>query len=182
MQGILKTLKANEAELMEGARLSLVLPLREDIVNRVLDQTVVDRDEIRAMSVAFQPGNQILVKLKVKVPALLFQVNLPEKELLLDIEPVRGIPGRPIIPMRITGGLNKLEKAMLQIFDTILNRKFPKGVRLDDNLVEVDLKAMLAAQKLGHLAGYIRSLSLRTETMRLLVETVVEVEPELPEA
>ncbi len=175
MQEILETLRANEADLLEGASLDLVLPLREDIVNQVLEKEVVDREEIKAMRVFFDQGNRIRVKMKVKVPALLFRVNLPEKEISLAIESVRGIPGRPIIPLRITGGLNRLEKMMLQIFDSVLTRKFPKGIKLGDERIEVDLKAMLAPRDLDYAADYIQSLNLRTETGRMLVETSVEI-------
>ncbi len=173
---LMNAIKSRQADLIEGTNLDLELPLSDALVNQVLREQVEQIDEVELLEAHFEASNIARIRIKAKVPTGLFKLRLPEKTLRLRIDPPAGLPGQPVIRMHIMDGLSGLERSFLHLFDKLINKKFPEGVKLDDDLISVDLQTLLNKAGMGHLIAHVRRLSLDTEPGRIILRSQIEVE------
>jgi hypothetical protein len=152
----LRLLLGIEVEELRGARVAGELPLTDDVVNRVIAaRLAAAKTPISAARVSAREGNVIDVHL---VPAARF---LPSITVEVRIERQPEFPDRPVLRMRWsmpgTGPLARLATPFLANLESL-----PPGIRIDADLVTIDVREILVAHGFGDVIEFVSGLRIDT--------------------
>ena len=152
---------------LTGATLSGEIPVTAALINRFIAGWLArDARAGKLAAVVVEPLDQDRLSVHVRLRSNL----LPPLRLELQIAAQPQIPASPVLVVRwsLAGGLGPLARLAgpaLAVFDVL-----PPAVRVDGDLIGIDLNELLRAQKAEWLLTYVRTLHVRTETGRVVIQ------------
>ena len=151
---------------IQGARLSLSIPITERLLNALVAATLPPAARVRDLSIHPQHGNRFVVRMKV--PGVSF---LPPVSVTVVIEQQPAPPDSPLV-LRLTTwpGLMRMIGAALPLASFL-----PPGVRMEQERILVDLNALAERHGYGDLVPLVKSLQIRTEASVVVVEAEARV-------
>lgn len=166
---ILDRLRASRLADLAGARASLTIPVPEPLLNELVTAAVPSSAPVHDVAVQVRPGGRFRVTGKLTRAAF-----LPPIALTLEIERQPELPeGTLVLRVGSLPGLVALAGAAFSI-----SAMLPPGLRLDDQRLFVDLRALLEQRGLGELWPHLDSLRVTTEEGRAIVEVTAVVRGE----
>lgn len=172
LDALLERLSADRFRALAGAAARVMLPLREAVVNGIIESAVLPSlPALRALTLVFHEGNRIDV---LVASSRLWW--MPSVTVSLEIEPDVVMQPSPMVRLRLlpTGIVGRLGPLAVPWKDAL-----PKGVRLDNRTVEVDLQALLAGRDRWGLLALLRQARVTTTASVMWVEATLDV-PEPP--
>jgi hypothetical protein len=163
MRDRLRSLLGIEVEELRGARVSGELPLTDDAVNRVIAaRLAAAKTPISSARVAAREGNLIDVQI---VPSARL---IPSIRLEIRIERQPEFPDHPVLRLRwsmpAAGPLARLATPFLANLKSL-----PPGVRIDADLVTIDVREILVAQGFGDVIEFVTGLRIDTRPGVMMV-------------
>lgn len=154
---------------MAGARVTASLPLSEPLLNDLIGAVLPRGGAVRTVTIQPQDQNRLAVRVKLSKPDF-----LPPLSATLAIERQPVLPHAPELVFRVLGlpGLLTLAGPFLSV-GTLL----PPGVRLQGDLLTIDLAALLAQRGAGDLLAHVQRLQLRSDAGRLVLDLDGGVSP-----
>lgn len=157
---------------LAGASFTGDVPLSRALINTVIAQQLArQRGSGKVAAVVVEPleGDRLLVSVRLR------SSFVPPLRVLLAMVAQPELPDSPVLVLRwsLEGGLGPLAKLAgpaLSIFDVL-----PPGVRVDGDLIGIDVAAILRDKDAGSLLPYIRQLRVRTRQDRVLVHLELQV-------
>ncbi len=161
VQKILRDLQESQYREVAGARASVTLPVSDRLVSRLIAESLPATAPLREVDVRASAGNRFSVRVRLTRPVL-----LPPITVNLAIEQQPQLPERPILVIRLlsTGILSFAGMAMR--FLNVL----PPGIRMDGDLVFIDLRTLLEQQGLAAHLNHLEAAAVTTDEGRFVVE------------
>ena len=158
---ILRSLQATQFRDLAGSQVSARVPVSERLINEVVALTLPTNVPIREARVHPEPGDRFSLRV---TPRSAF---LPALTIKLTIERQPELPGSPVLVLRMAtlGGLVGLASTIFPIA-----KMLPPGVRMEGDLIHVDLPALAAERGLADVFQYVRQLRVTTEDGRVIVQ------------
>jgi hypothetical protein len=157
---ILERLRASRFAAIQGARVSLSIPVSEALLNELIAAVMPPSAPVRDLHVRPQAGNRLAVR--GRASRLDF---LPPVTISLQIEQQPQLPDRPLV-VRILS-----LPGLLSVAGSLLSPgSLPPGVRLERERVLVDVRQLLERQGLGEVVPLIERLNVSSEDGRLLLD------------
>lgn len=159
---ILERLRASGFRDLAGARVAVSAPLSESLLNDIIAAVLPRGGPVRAATVHPQDKNRLAVRVKLARPEF-----LPPVSVTLAIERQPALPHTPDLVLRVLGlpGLLTLAGPFLSLGSIL-----PPGVRLEGDVLTVNLAALLAQHGAGDLLGLVERLQVRSEAGRLTID------------
>ena len=163
---ILEQLRATRFTDLHAARIAASIPISERLLNELVAVSVPPSAPVRDVTIRPQAGDRFAVRARLTRFDFLPAINLT-----VVIERQAELPDSPLV-LRLLSvpGLIAMVGAVASIAS-----KLPSGIRMDKDCVLVDLKTLAEHQGYADLLQLIRSLRIRTEEGRVIVETDVAV-------
>jgi hypothetical protein len=160
LQRILQHLLATGFSDIAGARVFAMVPIAESLLNQVIKETMPRDLPVRNVSVRPEEGNILSVRLTPRA------MLIPAITLKLFIERQPEIPTSPVLVMRLATmpGILGLAGAALP-----LERMLPPGVRMQGEVIMVDLHAMARQHGFDQFFQHLRQLRVTTDNGRVLL-------------
>ena len=164
---ILEGLHRSGFQELAGARVTAMIPIGERLLNEFIATSLPPSGAIRAASVQARADNRLSVRIKLARPEFLPPFTAT---VLIDRQPE--LPHLPSVAFRVTGiaGLLALAGPLFS-----LGSMLPAGVRLEGDLLTVDLAALLAQRGQQEWLAYLDRLRVTTEPGRLVIDAEVKV-------
>jgi hypothetical protein len=142
------------------------------VSDRLLSRLVMQRlpadGAVRELTLRAREGNAFVVGVRLTRPAFLPTINVP-----LRIERQPSLPADPTLVLRMerSAGLLSLAGPALRFLNTL-----PAGIRVEGDLIEVNLHTLLERRGVAHWLRYVERLELTTETGRVIVSLTASVD------
>jgi hypothetical protein len=161
LYAILGSLQSTGFHDLSGARVSASIPVSERLINELVAASMPSHVPVREAHVHPEAGNRFAVRLTPK------SAFLPSLTIKLVIERQPDLPGSPELVLRLAslGGLFGIAAGAFPIAQML-----PPGVRLEGELIYVDLRAMAAQRGAADLVQYLRQLRVTTEDGRAILQ------------
>jgi hypothetical protein len=162
MQQLRDLLGFDLAEL-RGARVSGEVPLTDSLLNRVIaEQLRAKGGPVSALVVEPLDGDALNVHVRMHT------AFVPTLKVHLRVEAQPTFPDSPALVLRWSlGALGALARMASPVL--ALLKVLPPGVRVDGDLVGVDVAELLRARGLGELLPWIAKLRVTTQSGRVIV-------------
>ena len=152
---------------VRGARASLTLPVSDRLLSWLVMQRLPADGAVRELTLRAREGNAFVVGVRLTRPAFLPTINVP-----LRIERQPSLPADPTLVLRMEGSaLFSLAGPALRFLNTL-----PAGIRVEGDLIEVNLHTLLERRGVAHWLRYVERLELATETGRVIVSLTASVD------
>lgn len=153
----LRSLLGIEVEELRGARVAGELPLTDDVVNRVIAARLAGtKTRISAARVKAREGNVIDVQI---VPAARL---IPSIRIEVRVERQPEFPDRPELRLRWSmPGVGPLARLATPFLANL--KSLPPGIRIDVDLVTIDVREMLVAHGFGDAIEFVTGLRIDTK-------------------
>lgn len=153
---------------LTGSDARATLRISDQLLNEGLVAALPPDGVLRALTINAQNGNILGVAVTLRRPAF-----LPTLHARLAIERQPSFPDDPVLGLRITGGSAGLLKFAGGMLGTSI--RLPPGVRLQDEVVLVDLRAAFAARGLSQLLDYATEVRVTAEDGATIVQVSARV-------
>jgi hypothetical protein len=151
-----------------GARASVTLPLSDRLLTRLVAQSLPPSGPISEIDVRAGNANRFSVRVRLTRPALLPPITV---NLAIDQQPV--LPSNPVLTLRLLStGLLSFAGAAARFLNVL-----PAGIRIDGELIFVDLRTLLEQRGLAAHLNYVEHLEVTTEEGRFIVSARGRVPP-----
>lgn len=156
-----------DVQELNGATISGEIPLTATLINRVIANWLERNGRAgKLAAVVVEPLDEGRLSVNVRLRSAL----LPPLRLDLQIAGQPELPASPVLVLRwsVAGGLGplaRLASPALTVFDVL-----PPGVRVDGDLLGVDIGELLRIQKAEWVLTYLRTVQVRTQTGRVVVQ------------
>ena len=159
---LLEALRASGFRDLNGSRVATTLSIGEPLLNAVVAASLPERAPVRSVSVHPHQGDRLDVRAKLTRPEFLPAINVT-----VAIERQPELPQNPTLGLRITGlaGWLALAGPLLSVAS-----KLPRGVRLDGDLLTVDMRELLAEHRQEDLLRLVQRIVVHAEEGRVLIE------------
>jgi hypothetical protein len=151
---------------LAGTEARMAIRLSDQLVNQLIAASLPGGGAVRSVTVQARAGNALDVTIVLARPAFLPPLHA---QLAIERQPV--LPADPVLALRLTGGAGSL----LKLAGPWLGGALPAGVRLDHDLVLVDVRALLASRGQASHLHYARELQVTTEASAIVVNVVAGV-------
>jgi hypothetical protein len=160
LDAIVQRLRATGFQDLAGAGASFTIPISERLINEFIRASLPDDARVREVLIQVDGASGLAVRVRPRASLL------PPLTVRLVIERQPDFPGHPVLALRITTlpGLFSLAGAALPLAEML-----PPGVRLQREMIFVDLAAVAAHQGLADLVRFVRQLRVTTEDRTLLL-------------
>jgi hypothetical protein len=160
----LRELLGFDPKELSGAHVAGAIPLKAGLLNALIAERLSTSSSAVA-SVAIEPAERETFVAHVRLRASI----VPPLRITLRIEQQPSFPDSPVLVMRWSmgaiGALARFATPALAKFDVL-----PPGVRVDGDLIGVDVAELLRSRGAGELLQYIAMVRVRTEAGRAIVE------------
>ena len=142
---------------LAGATVDADIPLSTALLNRAIDEQLTRaQGHISAAVVEPHDGDRVTVHLTPRAALL------PRMRLQLQIAGQPDLPGSPVLVLRwsLDGGLGVLARVaspILGLFDVL-----PPGIRVDGDLIGIDLEEVLRSKRLEWVLPLVRQVRVHT--------------------
>ena len=157
MMNRLWTLLGVDPKELSGTTVDADIPLTPALINRKIAEYVARTDgKVSAVVVEPRPGNALIAHVRLK------SALVPPLPVHLEIAGQPEWPASPVLVLRwsLPGGMGVLARAaspLLASFKTL-----PPGVRVDGDLIGIDIAEVLRSRGAGWLVPLVRGLRLHT--------------------
>jgi hypothetical protein len=160
--------RLNRFREIAGADAVFTLPVSDRLVTRLVTENLPDDGPVRELDLEAQTGNLVLVRVKLTRPAF-----LPSVSLRLFIERQPALPASPVIGLRMemAAGLTGLAGPALKMMGSL-----PRGLQLEGDRLEVDLRALLERANAMDVLDYLGELQLTTEQGRFVIAGRISIQ------
>ena len=161
----LSTLLGVDPRELSGTTVDAEIPLTPALINRKIAEYLTRADgKVSAVVVEPVAGDALNVQVRLKASLV------PPLPVRLEIAGQPEWPASPVLVLRwsITGGLGVLARAaspVLSMFGTL-----PPGVRVDGDLIGIDIAEMLRSRGAGWLVPLVKRVRLHTSPAGLTVK------------
>jgi hypothetical protein len=153
---------------LAGSAAHVTLRISEPLLNDAIAAALPPDAAVRTVTLHPRGDNGFDATIVLRKPAF-----LPALHAQLTIERQPLLPADPVLVLRLAGGAGNLLKMAGPFLGGSL--KLPPGVRLQDDLLSVDLRALLAAQGRAASLAYVTELHVATEASALVVRVAALV-------
>ena len=162
LREILDTLRASEFRDLSGSRVATTLLLGEPLLNAVVAASLPQDAPVHTLSVHPHDGDQLGIRAKLTRPAF-----LPPIHASVAIECQPDLPQNPTLGLRITGFAGLLARVgpLLSVMP-----KLPAGLRLDGDVLTVDLRQLLAERAQEEWLRLVHRVVVHSENGRIVIE------------
>lgn len=162
MTRFLEQLRSTGFRDLSGSQTATTLTIGETLLNAAVAAALSPRAPLRELSVHPQADDRLAIRAKLVRPEF-----LPPISAIIAIERQPELPGNPTLGLRITGlaGLFALAGPLLS-----LAPKLPRGLRLDGDLLTVDLRELLVDRGQEDLLGLVQRIAVHSEEGRIRIE------------
>lgn len=166
LYAILGSLQSTGFRDLAGAHVSASIPVAERLINELVAASMPSHVPVREAHVHPEAGNRFAVRLTPK------SGFLPSLTIKLAIERQPDLPASPELVLRMAslGGLFGIAAAAFPIAQML-----PPGVRLDGELIYIDLRAMAAQRGAADLFQYLRQVRVTTDDGRAILHVEAAV-------
>lgn len=158
---LVRQLRASGFAEVAGARASVTLPVADRLVADLARQAIPATAPIRDLELRAIDGDRLTVRIRLAKPAF-----LPPVAITFQIVGQPALAEHAVLVLRaVSGG------AMLSLASSALKfvGSLPPGVRLDRDIVAIDLRALAAQHGAAEAFGFVEHLELHTEPGRFVV-------------
>ena len=157
---LLQQLRATNFRDIAGAHVTATIPVTEALINTIIATTMPANLPVREVTIRPEVGNRL--SLRVIPRALL----MPALTIKLDIERQPQLPDSPILVLRMATmpGLLGLAGAAFA-----LDKALPPGVRIQGEVIHVDLRELARQRGAEEAFRYLRSVQVTTDAGRVLL-------------
>lgn len=143
---------------LAGAAISGEIPLRNDLVNRVIAQRLAaSPSAVSAVRVDARDDDHVDVELSMRAGTMM----LPAVRIAARIDRQPDLPHAPILGVRwLLPNLGPLGLFAAPALNWL--KALPPGIHADGDRIDVDIAAVLRSQGLGELLPYIAALQVHT--------------------
>ncbi len=141
---------------LAGSEATTVVRLTDQLLNRIIAATLPDGGNLRTLTVQARAGNILDATIVLAKPAF-----LPALTPRLTIERQPTLPDDPVLALRISGGAASLLKLAGPFLGSSL--ALPPGMRLEQDLLLIDLRALLDAHGQGSWLRFVHELVVTTQ-------------------
>lgn len=141
-----------------GTRIFATVPIAETLVNQIIRDTMPQTLPVRELSIQPLDGNRLSVRV---TPRAMF---MPSLTLSLNIERQPDIPTSPVLVLRLA-----TMPGILSLAGPALQQSLPPGVRLQGEVILVDVAELARHHGLERVFSRLRQLRLTTDAGRLLL-------------
>jgi hypothetical protein len=167
--GLLENLRSSGFAELSGSRVEADLSIPESVVNRALAIVAEGmRERITSLGVRIQEGDRFQVDLN------LAQRFVPPIAIDVLIERQPDLPASPDLVLRWRTRVPGLA-ALARPFIAFLNPKLPPGVRIDGDLVLIDLRPLFARAGAADLIPLLTELKVATRPQALDLHVLAAV-------
>ena len=144
-----------------GAEASATIPLSDRLVTRLALEGMPPTAPVRELELRALDGNRFTARVRLVKPAW-----LPTVTVTLQIERQPRFPDDPVLILRLAapGGLMSLASGAMKFLNVL-----PPGIRMDGDLVFVNLATLAASRGAGEYLQFVRGLELMTDAGRFVV-------------
>jgi hypothetical protein len=159
---ILEALRSSGFGDLSGSRVSTRWSIADPLLNALVVETLPVRGPVRELTVHPLANDRLAIRAKLTRPDFLPPINAT-----LAIERQPDFPHNPTLGLRITGlaGLLALAGPLLS-----LGSRLPPGLRLDSDLLTVDLRQLLANRREEDLLRLVTRMVVHSEEGRIVIE------------
>jgi hypothetical protein len=141
-----------------GAHVAAFIPISASVLNELIARTLPSSAPLSDLQIEPEAGNTIRVHLRI-TPLI------PPITVTLLIERQPELPDSPLLVLRLaSSGLTVLARAASRFFDAL-----PPGMRMENDLIVVDIAELLRQRGAGDWLQYIKALEITTAPGALLV-------------
>lgn len=153
---------------INGASLSLRLPLSDRLLDRVIRAQLPPRSAIRSVEVRALADNELACRIRLTTPAI-----LPAFHIRFRIEAQPVLPRTPVLTLRLSSrGLSAVAKPILRLLDAL-----PAGITMQGDRLHVDLQALAERIGAGDALRFVSRLELATEPGRMIASIEASAPP-----
>jgi hypothetical protein len=160
----IETQRANGFAGFKGAVVYGTIPMRQEVINEILRETVLKRNDlVNQIQLTVKDQNQINVALTLQKWIL-----TKNFEIEVYIDPTIDFPNSPKIRILLAQShwlLGRITQLLTSLFGPLA-----AGVQVKGKLIEVDLKAMLRRTSLSEIVQFIKSAEIQGESGQLLLK------------
>ena len=156
---LLAALQASAFEDLRGADVSATLPISERLLNEFVQQSLPPSVPVRDLHVSPRADDRFDVRFRVGSSSL-----LPPLKLTVRIAQQPDLPSSPVLVLKLEfGALASFAGPVLRFLDAV-----PQGIRVDGDLVYVDLAVLLEQRGFAGYLQYLRRLEVHTSNGTLI--------------
>lgn len=153
---------------LAGSGARFTLRISDRLMNDAIAASLVPGGAVRSVVAHALNDNRLDAIVTLARPAF-----VPPLHLHVDVERGPMLPQDPTLVLRIGGGAGGLLKLVGPLLASAVS--LPPGVRLEKDVMLVDVRAVLAARALGPLLDYVRDLQITTEESAVLLHVDARV-------
>jgi hypothetical protein len=149
-----------------GSHAAAVIPVSAAFLNELANEAMPPNVPVSDIQIEPQPGNALRIRLRIARAALIPPLTIT---LLIDRQP--HFPDSPVLGLRLaSSGLTVLARLAAQFFAVL-----PQGIRLEHDLLLVDIAALLKQRGADHLLQFVQGLEITTTPGAVLVSLKASV-------
>lgn len=153
---------------LAGSAAHFTLRVSEQLLNDLVAAALPSDAAVRTLTAHPRSDNGFDVTVALRKPSFLPPLHA---HVTIVRQPV--LPAEPVLALRLAGGAGNLLKLAGPFLGGAL--KLPPGVHLQDDLLSIDLRALLAQRGHAPLLNYVSELHLSTEESALVVRCSLHV-------
>jgi len=151
-----------------GAHVAAFIPISATLLNEIVAQALPPGAPVSDLQIEPQAGNAVRVHLRIARAPL-----IPPLTVTLLIERQPQLPGSPVLVLRLaSAGLSLLARAASHFFELL-----PNGLRLENDLLFVDIAGLLRQRGVVDWLQYVNELEITTAPGAILVSIRGSVAP-----
>ena len=156
---------------LTGAQATVVLPVSDRLINRIVARRIPVSAPIREFEVTAHDGDRITIRIRLAKPAF-----LPPIQVALVIDEQPDLPESPVLWLALEAqGVGGLAATALRFLDAL-----PSGIRFDGRRFRIDLKTLLERRNVADVLAYLTELKVTTTDRRVVVHARGVLPPPWP--
>ena len=161
LTSLLQRVQSSRFADLAGSDARATIRIAAPLLNEAVAAFAASASAVRDVTIRPRAANHIDVNLKLARPAF-----LPSLNLTAHIERQPQLPDSPELILRLSGagGMMRLAGPAISSFGVL-----PPGIRLDGDIVFVDLREVLRRQGQGELLDYVEQLQVMSEEGSLVL-------------
>jgi hypothetical protein len=156
-----------------GTEASATIPISERVINEALSRRIPSDGRIREVRITVQDGNQATLEIRLSGPSF-----LPAIPVRVAIEDQPLLPDRPTLELRLQAAAGLL--AMAGSLIPALTASLPPGVTMNGDRITIDIRRLLAEQKMETWLNCLTDLRVNTRAGALVVDLRAKVRAPQP--
>lgn len=150
---------------LAGTDLLLSLPLSRALLNEILAARPADVP-VKELLLDPEAGNLFNLHLEVRAPVL----GSVRRRITFKPGPAVSFPDQPWLHFDITDGFKMFDKPIIKLMQSQIAERLPRGIELTSDHLRLHVPALLTSAGYQQLVPLIKSLRLRSEANRLVIE------------